>query len=211
LWTICAGDPPPGPLSPFAVSLHERWDTGREAGAARRAEDLRSCAILGAEARHFPLPDCIYRRSAGSGDVLYGSEEAIAGPIREEEADLVRWLTGEFSQALEAGANLVCPMAVGGHVDHRLVRSAAEKTGGPLWYYADYPYVLKEEIPPVFRENFGCQDRLFSISRQALSAWGDSIAAHTSQISTFWQDLAAMRASIERYCLEQGGVHLWRF
>lgn len=64
VWTVCAGDPPPGPLSPFAEELHRRWKTGPEAAQPRREEDKRSLEFLGASPRHFPLPDCIYRRAA---------------------------------------------------------------------------------------------------------------------------------------------------
>jgi LmbE family N-acetylglucosaminyl deacetylase len=210
LWTFCAGDPPAGPLSPFAESLHARWGTGREASTIRRAEDLHSCALLGADARHFSIPDCIYRRSAKTGAALYDSEEAIFGRIHPEEAVLVGRAARQISQAFKLGANVVCPLALGLHVDHRLVRAAAEKAGGSFWYYADYPYVLKEETPSNFLLQPGCEASLFPISEAALSAWEASIAAHTSQISTFWTDLPAMQASIENYCVEQGGVRLWR-
>lgn len=47
IWTMCAGDPPEGRLSDYAQAHHERWGLGREAVAARREEDARSCNILG--------------------------------------------------------------------------------------------------------------------------------------------------------------------
>jgi hypothetical protein len=31
IWTICAGEPPPGPVSKYAQSLHDRWKTGPSA------------------------------------------------------------------------------------------------------------------------------------------------------------------------------------
>ena len=45
--TIFAGDPPPGLLSPFAQSLHDRWQAG---SVARRSEDIEALTLLGAEA-----------------------------------------------------------------------------------------------------------------------------------------------------------------
>ena len=211
LWTICAGDPPPGRLSPFAESLQTRWGTGQEACADRRAEDLRSCAVLGAVARHFTIPDCIYRRSTKSRAALYDSEEAIYGNIHSEEATLVLRLGQLLAGTLDKSANVVCPIGVGGHVDHRLVRAAAEKCGCSLWYYADYPYVLKNETPASFLLQPGCQARLFPISDPALFGWAACIAEHASQINSFWPSLTAMRAGIEKYCRDQGGVRLWRF
>jgi LmbE family N-acetylglucosaminyl deacetylase len=210
VWTICAGDPPTGPLSPFAESLHARWETGRQASAARRAEDIRSCAKLGASFHHFSIPDCIYRRSPKTGDALYGSEEALFGLVHPEETLLVSKLVRQLSRVFKKYADVACPLALGGHVDHRLVRAAAEKAGCGFWYYADYPYVLKEVPPSNLLQTPGCEERTFPVSKDGLSAWAASVAAHASQISTFWPDLAAMQAAIVKYCLEQCGVRLWR-
>ena len=87
VWTICAGEVPPGPLSPFAAELHARWEAGQNAPAERRVEDLAACRAMGAVHRHFDLPDCIYRRGLDQTTHLYASEEAIFGPIHPEEED----------------------------------------------------------------------------------------------------------------------------
>jgi len=34
------------------------------------------------------------------------------------------------------------PLAIGSHRDHVLTRTAAERLGIPLWFYADYPYLV---------------------------------------------------------------------
>ncbi len=80
IWTICAGDAPDAQLSPFAESLHLRWQAGPQAADERRLEDLRSCERLNASCKHFSLPDCIYRRSSSSHDYFYDSEQAIFWP-----------------------------------------------------------------------------------------------------------------------------------
>ncbi len=210
VWTICAGSPPPGSLSPFAEALHQRWETGLLAAGQRQEEDLRSVEILGAGCRRFSLPDCIYRR-APDGRFLYASEEALFGPVDPDEAGLVGRLAAELSALLKPGsARLVCPLALGHHVDHQLTRAAAEKTGTPLWYYADYPYVLKERARLEELQGQGWKSRRFPVSEAGLQAWISSIEAHTSQISTFWPDLEAMRSAMRTYWEENRGVRLWR-
>lgn len=209
IWTICAGDPPDEPLSPFAETLHRRWGIREPSGAARRLEDLQSCAILGAAARHFLIPDCIYRRSPRTNEVLYGSEEAIFNPIHPDEAELVSRLAGWISGAHQNGARVVAPLALGGHVDHRLVRAAAEESGVALGYYADYPYVLKEADIGHALPRPGISAKAYPVSDAGLAAWVSSVAAHASQISTFWPDLIAMGKSVEQYCHDQDGVRLW--
>jgi LmbE family N-acetylglucosaminyl deacetylase len=209
VWTICAGDPPPVPLSPFARGLHARWGTGPEAVRERRREDVLACQELGASHRHFTIPDCIYRRHPQTGEPLYASEEAIFGELHPAEASLVRTLRQEIRRALTRSLNVVCPLALGGHVDHRLVRAAAGGLDFPFWYYADYPYVLKET--DAVQAGLGDLQRVvYPVSAPGLVAWVAAVGAHASQISTFWPDLGAMRAAMQTYRDTVGGVPLWR-
>jgi LmbE family N-acetylglucosaminyl deacetylase len=208
VWTIFAGDPPPGPFSPFAQSLHQRWEAGPQAAAQRREEDLASCSFLGASCVHFPIPDCIYRMDT-SGVHLYTSEEAIMGEIHPAEIDLIASLGDTLARQLPRDAILVSPHAIGGHVDHRLTRRAAERVGYPLWFYADYPYVLKETARLYQPGTDWGEPHSFPISQAGLEAWVSSVGAHRSQISTFWPDLTAMRAEIEEYSRRLGGAVLW--
>jgi LmbE family N-acetylglucosaminyl deacetylase len=213
IWTICAGDPPEQVLSPFAESLHARWGTGLAAAEQRRQEDLRSCARIKAECVQLSIPDCIYRQHPQTGAYLYACEEAIIGPLHPAEAALVEELSAELARRLPGGSKVVAPLALGGHVDHRLVRAAAEQLALPadaLWYYADYPYVLQSagELDELRRSNW--QTRQHPVSAAALSAWQASIAAHASQISTFWPDLGAMEAAMRAYWAQNQGVLLWK-
>lgn len=209
IWTICAGDPPGGDLSPFARSLHARWGTAHHSIAQRRWEDLDSCAILGADARHFSVLDCIYRQSE-TGDYLYDSEESLTGPVHPSDETIVEELRQDLIQSLSESSQLVCPLALGDHVDHHLTRSAAEKLDRPLWYYAEYPYVLnaKEWQAELLTHKWKSEDR--KISEAGMQAWEEAVAAHRSQISTFWSDLKEMRLALRCYRQGEGGSSLWR-
>lgn len=216
IWTITAGDSDGGnpsaqnELSSFAQQLHARWETDQQASAQRRREDLESCAILGGVARHFALPDCIYRRHPEDGHHLYTDEEALFGPLDPAEGYLVAWLQAELERSRPAGAKLVCPLALGGHVDHRLTRLAAEASGHPLYYYADYPYarksldLLSQMQPPEWERT------IISISSDGMKAWAASVAAHTSQVSTFWANRKGMEIALQDHCNLWGGIPLWR-
>lgn len=219
IWTICAGDPPRGALSPFAHALHTRWQSGEEAVRQRRAEDIASCRVLGVSYRHLPIPDCIYRRGPGDGEVLYPTEASLFGALHEQEADLVERLSAELANSLPRQAVVVAPLAIGGHVDHRLTRAAVERlflkppaaAGWILWYYADYPYAGKHsaELAQILQDEswVGC---VFPVSAHGLDAWQRAVAAHASQISTFWHSLEQMRLELTAYARHSGGLRLWR-
>lgn len=206
--TICAGEPQPGPLPPFAAELHERWGSP-QAVSVRRQEDQDACQIVGARRRLFAIPDCIYRTLPDGEPVVHIDEDLFTVPL-EREMDLVRSLAAQLRSGLPARARVVVPLALGGHVDHRLVRAAAEMLGLPLRYYADFPYVAREQpdipsqLPP------GVDLRLYPVSEQGLAAWQRAVAAHRSQISTFWASEADLYADMEAYWRSiDGNARLW--
>jgi LmbE family N-acetylglucosaminyl deacetylase len=226
IWTVCAGDPPAGPVSAFAEELHVRWESGRDATASRRGEDLVSCARLSATCHHLPIPDCIYRRAGqdywnpedttdlqwipGETGFLYPDREAIFGPIHPLDDDLKRQLARRLRESLPDITELVCPMGLGGHVDHQLTRAAMEILDRPLWYYADYPYATQPGTDIAALSANGWRMQQFPISPAALEAWIQAVAAHQSQISTFWPDFLAMQAAIQAYHDLFEGAVLWK-
>ena len=164
---------------------------------------------MGAGWRHFEVPDCIYRRGPG-GEFLYDSEEALWGGLHPGEAALVEQWASARAAGLPGTAQVVCPLGLGSHADHLLTRAAAERTGRPLWYYADYPYVLQQAERLEQMGSEGWEAQTLPVSAAGLAAWQAAIAAHASQISTFWPDLAAMQAAIAGYCSQNGGIKLWK-
>lgn len=210
IWTVFAGDPPVGGLSEFAQSLHERWDLGREAAALRREEDRRACEIVGAVPRHYELPDCIYRRHPATLQHLYEGDEGIFGePAAVEVENLVPALAETWDRHAPVGAVFVSPLGLGGHVDHRLIRMAADRSGRPVRYYADTPYVFAWEamIPALLPE--GAEEEVVPVSEAGMRAWTAANAAYESQISTFWGSVEEMKAVFSRYVENAGGVRLW--
>lgn len=205
--TICAGNPPPGPITPFAYSLHERWGTGEAAVSVREDENLRSCLIMGAKAINFSIPDAIYRRFPVPGPALYESDADLFAGIRSEEYQLIEDLHRELETSLPESCEIVCPLALGGHVDHLLVRSAVELLDRPAWYYADYPYLIDLEEPS---QDAGQAFRpvRFPISEIGLDAWVRSIVAHSSQLSTFWEGTDQMRSAVQSYWDPLRGIEL---
>lgn len=227
IWTICAGEIPAGELSPYAERLHARWGSGRQSVENRRQEDNAACSLLSASYRRFAIPDCIYRRAnavypvseanviqvdenSPMGSFFYPTREAVFGALHPMEAPLVSSLARALEEELPGEAQVVCPITLGGHVDHQLTRAAAEMSGRSLWYYADYPYVEEEREQLELLEQGGWRGVVFPVSPQGLEAWQAAIAAHRSQISTFWSGLEFMREAVQDYLEHSEGSILWR-
>jgi LmbE family N-acetylglucosaminyl deacetylase len=211
--TVFAGAPEPDvSLSSYAQRLHARWGDSVDAVEERRKENREALALLGASVKNWPYRDCVYRRTP-EGDYAYASEEALWGRIHPAEGDLVRELTGRVSALpLTLQATLYVPLAVGGHVDHRIVRRAAEEfgTGHHRWsltYYEDFPYAAEpgsvRAAGPSLAED-GWEAELVPLSQEALEAKMAAIARYRSQMSTFWTDRAEMAASVRAFAERRG-------
>jgi LmbE family N-acetylglucosaminyl deacetylase len=206
IWTIFAGDAPAGPLSPVALSCHVDWGIPdvHDLVATRREEDLAAAATVGAEITHFGLPDCIYRRSA-DGDPLY--PEDVFVPIHPFDQGLDADIAAALSAELASQDILVAPLAIGDHVDHRLVRMAAERLERPLRYYADIPYVFRhpEMLSPA---THAMESDLYPVSEQGLHAWISGTAAYQTQMVILFGSEANMRTSLHTDWETRHGIRL---
>jgi LmbE family N-acetylglucosaminyl deacetylase len=207
IWTICAGDPPEGNLSPFAQTMHKKWKSKSHPVEQRRQEDKTSCAILGAIPRYFNISDCIYRKGK-DGKNLYDSEEKLFNEIHPDDCKMIEELTAEIDCLLPRDFRLISPLSIGQHVDHQVTRRIAEALRYPLWFYADYPYAASSPLMISLKPH-GFQDLRFPISEGELHKWQDAVAAYKSQISTFWLDLHDMKKDIAGYCKQEAGVRIW--
>jgi len=186
--TIFAGDPPHFSISPLAAELHARWGKVGPPIGMRRAEDRLACGRLGASVAHLQFPDAIYRMDS-QGRPLYPRDEALFSHPGPEEETLIQQVADSLREIGVEQARVYCPLAVGGHVDHRITRLAAERLGVVMAYYHDLPYASRgESVPPEMGEPRGRLERAV-LSEEAIKAWAQAVAEYGSQISTFWENL----------------------
>jgi LmbE family N-acetylglucosaminyl deacetylase len=136
-----------------------------EAMAIRRREDVAYARFAGADPIFLDLPDAVFRGYVG--------DEGLMGPPRTDDPAPVEALAAVLTRLRPD--SVYVPLAVGGHVDHRLVRAAAlaalgleagrppaRRRSGPgsdleTRFYEDFPYALREsfegppDLPPGIR------------------------------------------------------------
>lgn len=208
IWSFMCGFPDEAELTDYAKAMHMVWGTAgaHETIRVRREEDKKAAATVGAKAVHFDFLDCIYRRGK-NGEALY--TDIFVAP-HEAEADLPAQIAQVMMAWLKPDDRVVCQLAVGSHVDHVLVRKAAEMLGRPLMFDADIPYLLNhpDELAP---KTAGMKESFHSVSEAGLRSWLEAVEAYASQISSLFESLDEMRAKIRGYWSESGGIRLWQF
>ena len=207
VWTICAGDPPEGRLSPFAIEQHDGYPSGEEYLQNRRSEDIHACQLVGARHRHLPFQDCIFRQSADGG-WLYASEEAIFGDMSSDDEPTMITITEYLKTILRPTDIVVSPMAVGNHVDHQIVRKALDELNHPVRFYADIPYAIRHK-EDFFRISKDYINEPHKLAENNISCWQEAIRAYSSQIKVLFGNSEKMVQSIDNYSKFFTDFHLW--
>ena len=213
IWTICAGDPPADkPLTEYAQLLHSFWNIGDNVPQKRSLEDAVCCDVLGVTTfRRYTVPDNIYRYLPGTDKPVIKENEDQFKQLEPDETYLIPLVTDFILKNLPKRFELVSPLSIGNHRDHVLTRRAAERTGLPLWHYADYPYMVYGESKlsdwlPKRAKEFSLE-----ITLPGLKAWQNGFACQHSQIPLLFIDEEDMRNSIEKYLKSGNGFTLWQF
>ncbi|WP_461118441.1 PIG-L deacetylase family protein [Saccharothrix stipae] len=190
--TVFAGDPPE-PLSPAGRAFHRHCGLGDDGVATRRAEDRDAAAVLGVEVVHLPVPDCLYRR--GPAGWLYDRPGASLDPGWPPEPGVVAEVARHVRRLLRVirpAAVWTC-LALGGHVDHRLCRTAVETAcageGLTPHLWEDLPYALGTPAPagPVTAR---------PVRGTHLATKLAAVERYRSQVRVLWPDGADWRADL---------------
>jgi len=203
-----AGAPSDSEYSPFAQDLHQKWgfSSAGETVRSRREEDNTAASIVGATTLHFDFLDCIYRRDE-NGEWPYDN---IYLPVHEMDTNLPREIADTISPRLKQDDVLVCQLSVGSHIDHVLVRQAAELLGRPLIYDIDVPYIFykPEELAP---KSAGMEEKVHPVTESGLNYWQEAVLAYKSQLPVLGEAMVApdlAQESIRSYWAENGGIRL---
>lgn len=147
--TVFAGPPVSDlPLRPLHRSLLRHADVTHAALHAlwqqRRSEDLAAMAVLGSGWLHLEYADAVFRPEIERWSDIWEGEtppdSLLPGQLAARLLDL--WQHS-------GRPRLVAPLAVGAHIDHRLVFAAVqqlESHGAQAAYYEELPYTLRSDL-----------------------------------------------------------------
>jgi LmbE family N-acetylglucosaminyl deacetylase len=196
--TVMSGDPPnPLPDTPIVRELHSRWNVGPTPMVVRRQEDHDAAALVGAQAEHMEIPDCVYRTSE-SGKALYPDENSLWQRVHPLDPAIRR--LGGFRLPADV-SHVYIPLGVGNHVDHMVVREIGialyrllQTAGNPadVRFYAEYPYSEDADATQKALASISTEIKLAHhptvLTYTDIAKKVEAVKAYQSQISTFWED-----------------------
>ncbi|MCA1554614.1 MAG: PIG-L family deacetylase, partial [Chloroflexi bacterium] len=201
--TICAGTPDYAHLSSFARVQHRQWGNPSEPIATRRAEDEAAIRQLGAAAAYLDIPDVIYRRDARGRPVVY-SLRSLFGKVHPDEHAVAQRIAREVLKHIprRSETTILGPLAAGRHVDHQLVREAAQLLHSihyPVTWYEDFPYAEQAGAVTRARKAFGAvpwSSTTYPIDVECKVA---AIALYKSQLKSTFTGQGDMTARVRAY------------
>jgi len=184
--TVFAGQPAP-PFSPVAEAFHADCTLGDDAVVRRRKEDRTAVEAVGATTVHLPFLDAIYRRSGESW--LCTTARSMFDHDLQDEPELQSAIAveiGRLIRGIRPAAVWTCA-AIGGHVDHRITRTAAtdavRRLGlDPVWWEA-LPYAFGLAPPTMPRPLAYADVGVEHVDRKVTA-----IGLYTSQLGMLWPD-----------------------
>ncbi|MCI0592320.1 PIG-L family deacetylase [Chromohalobacter sp.] len=218
--TVCTGDRSLGqPLSAVAQHEHAQWRLGDRPYQHRCEEDAQACAILGAQFVHLGLLDAIYRRDE-NGAPLY-TDNFIGGEVHPTDwRNQLPRVRASLANLVANAAHIYCPFAIGGHVDHVIVRGAVEALASKshFQYYEDYPYAARRtsEVPAWTPEIGSGQPatrwslQLVELTPEEIDARIQAIACYASQTPVLFKSAEAMPDQVRSYVAQVGGERYWQ-
>lgn len=208
--TISACNPPADAHSPLADELNAAWGWRADA-ATRREEDRRACGILGAECLHWDEADGLYRRDPERDAPLYPTRESLFASVhRADDTTQSAWI--ERLRGLPPAEQVLAPLGAGGHVDHQLVRRAAEAVfGASLRCYEDFPYALRPlALCKVLRPRWRWRSERIALDERAVRARREAAAAYASQMGTLFFSPGDLERRLRRHIRRARGERLWQ-
>jgi LmbE family N-acetylglucosaminyl deacetylase len=189
--TAFTGRPTP-PLSAGAEEFHRRCGFGPDPVGQREDEDDLALRMVGATGVRLGIPEALYRRDeSGAYRYAHDRDLSVAG-LGAESALIAELAVRLADEPRVRDADLVlAPLAVGGHIDHRITAAAAERLGrapGTLLWYEDVPYVL---FPPSMRGPATRTRRGARVCRFRAEHWRTKLAAiecYASQRDILWRN-----------------------
>jgi len=140
------------------------FTAGEPGYEARRREDERTLASVGAEVVHLGFPDAPYR----PGLRLSYTSLALASELDPRLVDEVAAALARLARDLRAG-ELWLPLGVGRHIDHRTVFATHARLAGDLVFYEDRPYAFSRELLALRLREIGAPDPPPPPSAEALA------------------------------------------
>lgn len=164
---------------------------------SRQAENEQACSILAVPHQHAPFLDAIYRTN-NLGVEIYQERDSIFKQDKILEKELVQDVIKYIKTNSSPDDILITPSALGNHIDHLIVKNAAQQSGRIVVYYEDFFY-------DTIAKNINYRD-LFPVylTKEQLAIKLQAIMAYKSQIRPLFKSSDGLLCYFKEFHTDKG-------
>ena len=107
------------------------------------------------------------------------------------------------------GHEVYCPLGVGGHIDHIVVRRLASLLSLTLWYWEDLPYCFTRDPAP-WTQGMVSKVIPVQVTSQEFKLWMDANWKYETQVTGLFGTYDQMVHRYRDYVQAAGGIRIWR-
>lgn len=173
----------------------------------RRNEDKRALELIGGRVESLGFIDAAMRRDANTA-YIFDRLEALFDMREIGKEDLLLRVARSVSACLEPGDAVFAPLALGGHVDHRIVKDAARMLPqGITGWYADFPYArnIAESDMDKALQSIGGTVRPAQVDVD-FDVWRRAALSYRSQVVRLFGGAGAFEEQLSDYAYGDMGV-----
>jgi LmbE family N-acetylglucosaminyl deacetylase len=154
-----------GSLPPYTLSARKHiCQSGSsdaiQLSARRIAEDQKAIQTLGSTMINLSYPDALFRVRNNQGSLqkylggiipeivhLYPTYRwhILNSHLHPQDKQIISQISGQLKKLVPSGAIVFCPLAVGNHVDHLVVRESCLSLRRETVFWMDFPYNLSSK------------------------------------------------------------------
>ncbi|MFE0530364.1 PIG-L deacetylase family protein [Micromonospora sp. SD19] len=169
--------------------------------SVRRDEDATALAICGVTRVSLGFTEAAMRTAAGTGDPLYRSMLALRRAPHPADELLTQAVADALAAHIKTVEVVIAPLGVGTHVDHAIVRHAAERLIAPhlLRYYGEFPYGPPPPdglVPRDYPVDFGI--------------WLRAALAYRTQVEAMFASAISFARALSRHARHNGRGARWQ-
>lgn len=209
--TVFSGSIEAHKLSSLAKWFHGICRLGNNAMEVRCIEDKKACRFLRTKCIHLNLHECLYRLNS-YGEPRYSEEKSIYKADINNEQNTIDNVYVELLDKLQLNVfdEILVPLGIGRHIDHLIVRKAAEAleaknhfNKGKIHYYEDTPYVCTDRDKD-WKDDlaFNLNAKSYKISSMEFSTYTKALYFYKSQIDMLWENKTEMIKQLKKYYLK---------
>lgn len=154
----------------------------------RKKEDTAALHYLHVNSKHLNFIDAAWRLDKDKRPIYANENIQFSGTIKSADKSTVLRIRSQLNKLIANNKQtlLLCPLGIGGHADHVIIKEVIKKIPGPKLFWEDYPYNTNKKLVADFLSHHKFVHRAFRFYGFDFRKKETAIRLYSSQIKSLF-------------------------